>query len=105
MDESDFDTVHKTFRLSPEHVEFLESVDKNVSNALRKTIDMLKKRSKKEIIKEGIYVLLIGVVFLFFATLSTNIGIIIVSSFFGLAICVYSLGGMIFEIQRTRRRN
>ena len=103
MDESNYEDYNRTtFTLTRQQTEFLKKIDHNQSAALRKALNTLIHKQKRDVVRENILTLSIGCIFLFFATLTPNIIIILISTCFGFFICLYAVGGMIIEIRRTK---
>lgn len=99
----------KTFTICQRHIDFLESINKNTSLALRTLLDSLSRQNKKleikKIIDESMFFICFGLVFFILAFLSSGFASVICTGM-GAVILSYGLiGGVFSALSRTKRRN
>jgi len=88
----------KSFSLLKHHVNFLETIEQNQSLALRKALDELMKRQKKQKLLDAIMPLSLALIFYIVAYIATDIIVSIVSLGFGVMLSVVGLWRHLTEI-------
>jgi len=88
----------KSYSLLPHHIAFLETVESNQSLALRKALDELIKRQKKDKIIDAIMPLSLALIFFLVAYIAIPITITILAMGFGVMLSVIGIWRYINEI-------
>ena len=92
--EEPIDTIHKTFRLSPRHLSFLESIHNNLNEAERICLDRLIKLEGRKRFKNwnnSIIIISIALIFFIFSTISTDVLLSVLTLLFGIFLAVYGI--------------
>jgi hypothetical protein len=88
----------KSYSLLPHHIAFLERLESNQSLALRKALDELIKRQKKDKILNALMPLSLALIFFLVAYIAIDIIVSIVSLGFGVMLSVVGIWRHINEI-------
>lgn len=85
----------KTFRLSPYHIRFLESIHSNLNEAERICLDrLIKQQSRKRFKTWNNSILLISIALIFFifsVTITSSVLLSVITLLFGIFLAVYGI--------------
>ena len=96
------DTISKTFRLSPKHLGFLESIHSNLNEAERICLDTLIRQQNRKRFKNwnnSILLISLGLIFFIFSVTAVDILLSIFTLLFGVFLTVYGLIMGVFNIE------
>jgi len=93
----------KTFRLSPRHISFLESIHSNLNEAERICLDRLIKQQSRSRIKNfnnSILIISIGLIFFIFSvTITSNVLLSVLTLLFGIFLTIYGVVAGVLHIE------
>ena len=112
MEDTIDNNICKSFTIYSKHLDFLESVNKNTSYALRNVIDKAiinhNNKKKSQLMKDiSLYIVIcgLGVVFFLFGLRSISIFEMLISYALGFFMMFFGvIGGMLIALQSTSRK-